>query len=187
MLNRDNRVNNDAYFGVLCDLAGLESPVDNCGYFEVMNRLYHTEFYWTVPNDDNRASDGLKLREKYGFVQEDLPCNLLEMFLALAIRCDDEIMYNPTDGDRHTDWFWMMMTNLGLSKYRDRSFGKAWGHDDITDILDIFMERRYGFSGHGGGLFPLKDPRKNQTDVEIWYQLSTYLLEHPELEQEIEE
>jgi hypothetical protein len=179
MLNRDNNgSNNDSYFGVLCELAGLDSPIERCGYYELMNQLYHTEFIWSVLNDDNRSSDGLKLREKYGFVQEDVPCSLLEMLMALAIRCEDEILYSPTYGNRSKDWFWMMMTNLGLNKMRDLSFNKAWNNDDVTGICDVFMDREYGYSGHGGGLFPLKHPHKNQTEVEIWYQLSTYLLEN---------
>lgn len=183
MVNRKNRVSkDDAYFGVLCDLAGMVAPaVEECGYFELLQHLYNTEYYWTVPNDDNRSADGLKLREKYGFVQEGVPCNLLEMFMALAIRCDEEIMYNPKDGDRSKDWFWMMLTNLGLNKFRDRSFEEGWNNDDVARICDTFMNREYVFSGHNGGLFPLKHPRQDQTGIEIWYQMSAYLLENYEI------
>lgn len=182
MKNRNNSISkNDAYFEVLCELAGLETPVEKCGYFELMYQLYSTEFYWTVSNDNNRAADGLKLREKYGFVQDDLPCSLLEMLMALAIRCDEEIMYNSTEGDRSKDWFWMMMTNLGLNKFRDRSFGEGWNNDNVARICDTFMDRDYASSGHDGGLFPLRHARKDQTEVEIWYQLNAYLLERPEM------
>ena len=39
------------------------------------------------------------------------------------------------------------------------------------------VERRYKRSGEGG-LFPLKNAAKDQRKVEIWYQLSSYLLEN---------
>ena len=172
---------NDVYFGILCDLVGLDGPVEQCGYFELLYQLYRTEFYYSVPNDDNRALDGVRLRDKYGFPAVDMPCNLFEMLVALAIRCDDDILYSAEEGDRSKDWFWMMLTNLGLNKFKDRSFGKAWGNDDITKICDDFMDRKYSYDGVGG-LFPLRGANKDQTKVEIWYQLSAYLLEHPELD-----
>ncbi|MFA6661451.1 MAG: hypothetical protein WCS56_00290 [Bacilli bacterium] len=172
---------NDVYFGILCDLVGLHEPVKTSGYFELMYQLYRTEFVALVPNDGNRGLDGIRLRDKYGFPKVNTPCNLFEMFVALAIRCDEDILYSPENGDRHVDWFWMMMTNLGLNKFRDRSFGDAWEYADIEEVCEKFLSRDYGYDGIGG-IFPLKNPKKDQRNVEIWYQLSSYLLEHPEIE-----
>ena len=169
---------NDAYFAVLCDLAGLKGPVEQCCYFEVMRQLYSTKFYWTVPNDDNRGLDGLRLRERYGYTTaRNHPCSLLEMLIALSERCEDDIMYDPKEGDRSVDWFWMMMRNLGLNKFRDSSFEDAWNTNHVTFITDRLMDRDYSENGVGG-LFPLKHPNKDQRDVEIWYQLSAYLMEN---------
>ena len=174
----------DEYFTALCVLAGLETPVEHCGFYELMSQLYHIEFIWSVPNDDNRALDALKLRETYckkGTTLDDDCCSLLEMLLALAQRCDDELMYNPIDGNRSSTWFWMMLTNLGLNKFRDRSFEEAWNANDVTGITDIFMDREY--NSHGiGGIFPLKGKCKDQTEIELWYQMNTYLMENPDLE-----
>jgi hypothetical protein len=172
---------NDVYFEVLCGLIGLEAPVEKCGYFELLYQLYRTEFYYSVPNDSNRALDGIRLRDKYGFPSVNSPCNLFEMFLALSIRLDEDILYNPENGDRSKDWFWMMMTNLGLNKFKDRSFRSGWEYIDVDSICNKFMERDYSYDGLGG-LFPLKEAKKDQREVEIWYQLSTYLLNHPELD-----
>ena len=172
---------NDVYFGVLCDLVGLHEPIEKCGYFELMYQLYRTEFYSILPNDDNRCTDGIRLRDKYGFPAVNVGCNLLEMLVALAVRCDEDILYSAEQGDRSKDWFWMMITNLGLNKFRDRSFGDAWQYKDVEKIYLKFMNRKYTYDGKGG-LFPLKGAKKDQREVEIWYQLASYVLEHPELE-----
>ena len=172
---------NDVYFGILCKLVGMTEPVEECQYFELLYQLYRTEFYSIVPNDDNRALDGIKLRDKYGFPKVNVGCNLFEMLVALAIRCDEDILYNPEKGDRSKDWFWMMMTNVGLNKFRDRSFGEGWEYEDVEQICLKLMNRDYTYDGKGG-LFPLKDARKDQRDTEIWYQLNAYSLEHSELE-----
>ena len=131
---------NDVYFGILCDLIGMKGPVEDCQYFELLYQLYRTEFYSIVPNDDNRALDGVKLRDKYGFPKVDVPCNLFEMLVALAIRCDEDILYNPEYGDRSKDWFWMMMTNIGLNKFRDRSFGEGWEYADVEHIVTVYTK-----------------------------------------------
>jgi len=175
--------NHNSYFTALCTLAGLETPVEHCCYFELMSQLYMTPFRWSVEYDDNRANDGVMLREKYmenDELDEDEPCNLLEMLVALARRCEDDLMYNPRFGNRSVDWFWMMLTNLGLNKFRDNSFEEAWNYTNVTKIVDKFMDREYNSKGVGG-LFPLRGPCKNQINVELWYQLGTYIQEHPEL------
>jgi len=172
---------NDVYFGILCELVGLNEPIESCGYFELMYQLYRTPFYSLVPNDDNRALDGIRMRDKYGFPAVDVDCNLLEMLVALAVRCDEDILYNPEYGDRSKDWFWMMITNLGLNKFRDRSFGEGWKYEDVEKVCLKLLNREYNYDGVGG-LLPLRYPKKDQRDVEIWYQLASYLLEHSELE-----
>jgi hypothetical protein len=63
------------------------------------------------------------------------------------------------------------MTNLGLEEYRHvaRSDRRV-----IEDILDIFVERKYDPNGYGG-LFPLRCPKHDQREIEIWYQFNEYL------------
>ena len=174
----------DTYLSVLCGLVGLKEPIESSSYYELMRELYNIEFYWSVPNDDNRALDGIRLREKYcynsnisaGIMQEE-PCSLLEMLIALARRCDDELMYNSTDGNRSVDWFWMMLTNLGINRFRDSSYGDAWVDNDVIGITDKLLDREYSEKGKGG-LFPLKYAREDQREVEIWYQMNEYLIEN---------
>jgi hypothetical protein len=75
-----------------------------------------------------------------------------------------------------TIWFWELLNNLGLSEYanldRIRSSIK-----EINSILSTLNKREYEEDGYGG-LFPLRNPGKDQRKVEIWYQMSAYLLEN---------
>lgn len=161
--------------------------------------LYSTEFTWVHPFDENRAADGVYLR--YRFTQdefsednrrhhghtfqssmEDIPCSVLEMLIALAINIEDSIMYDPKHGDRTPEWFWMMLENLDLARYDDRfmsSLSKSEYisvYNAIRSILTAFMDRDYGYDGKGG-LFPLRRPRMDQREEEIWYQANVYAIE----------
>ena len=83
-------------------------------YSELLFALYSTEFFWALPRDINRAKDGLDLRKQYEReVGSEIdifgPCTCLEMMIALAIRCENELMYDPDFGDRTDQWFWMMI------------------------------------------------------------------------------
>jgi len=169
--------NEEDYFRILCGLAGIKKPLETSGYKLIMKKLYNTEFYWNIPNDDNRALDGKNLRDKFGWNYRDRECSFLEMLLALAIRCDEDVMYTPEDGDRTEHWFWMMMQNLGLSRCRDNDFEDSWTMSDVTYVTENMMARDYATNGIGG-LFPLRRPKKDQRKVEIWYQMSAYLLEN---------
>lgn len=146
-------------------------------YWSLMRVLYKKMFVWTVPNDDNRVADGKDLR--YEFFRDnhitaverswlELECSMLEMLVALSRTLAFEI-----DGNSR-ECFWHFMQVLGLDIYADN---RQIPHDEVDDILDTVIWRRYRSDGHGG-LFPLKKtPLQDQRDVELWYQLNAYLLE----------
>lgn len=172
----------DIYRNWLFDLVNLHSPPNWFMYLALI--LWRKEFYWTVPNDDNRAEDGKKLRE--AFLQDvivfkdeaealDGPCTMLEFLIALAERCEYE-MLEPSDVNQTSKWFWEMLSNLGLDKFTDEDFARLDGEIEIGRILDTVLERTYKGDGYGG-LFPLKKARKNQRKVEIWYQMNAYIIE----------
>lgn len=145
-------------------------------HWTLLRQLYGTEFVWLIPNDDNRVADGIELR--YEFVHDyeivDPPehwmvlgCSFLEMLVALSRRFAFEADGEPAD------WFWHMMDNLGLRQFNDSTkFNPA----QVDAILKRVIWRQYDEDGRGG-LFPLRDPKRNQRDVEIWYQLGEYILE----------
>jgi hypothetical protein len=147
-------------------------------YWLLAVELFQKEFDWFVPNDDNRVEDGRILREEFfdetaaGSDREWLEqgCSMLEMLVALSRRCAFET------GEEPLNWFWVLMANIGLDAFDDNRFD----HDfklDIDVILDRIIHRTYGADGRGG-LFPLSNPTRDQREVEIWYQMASYILEH---------
>lgn len=149
------------------------------------SRLYNKSFTWKVDFDDNRAKDGLDLRDEFSYANNIIllqkTCSVLEMMIALSRRCEDYIMYDPDLGDQTSRWFYIMIQNLQLTKYMSNSIVDLKdiliASRDIDNKLDILLDRKYDYSGKGG-LFPLKNPSKDQRTNEIWNQLNDYLKEN---------
>jgi hypothetical protein len=144
-------------------------------YKELFEYLYSKEFTWTIAMDRNRALDGIALRDTYGYPGDPLdePCSVLEMLIALASRIENQLMWNYEEGDRTSQWFWTMLTNLGLNALDDEHF-------DISiaeQIVDRFLNREYDYNGEGGGLFVLNKPPADMRAVEIWFQVNWYISE----------
>ena len=145
-------------------------------YWRLARKLFTTEFIWFVPNDDNRVEDGRDLRaeflEQVGLTADDtwldLGCSLLEMLVGLSRRLSFEAEGEPRD------WFWHLMDTLGLRECNDRY---SWSEEHVDEVLNRVIFRTYNPDGTGG-LFPLQNPHQDQRDVELWYQMSAYLLEH---------
>ena len=150
-------------------------------YWVLMRALYSTEFVWLIPNDDNRLEDGRDLRKEFieeqhmDSVEDDwmtIGCSLLEMLLALSRR----LVYESDDGSDIPDWFWHLMNNLNLGNFNDNHFQTDQQLEYVKHKLEAVVWRNYRKDGFGG-LFPLRDPQEDQRRVELWYQLSNYLLE----------
>lgn len=151
-------------------------------YWKVLRVLFTKEFVW-VPNfvsDENRAHDGIALRDEFLEVNAvrdvdpdwmEVGCSVLELMVGLARRLE----FQATKGRAHY-WFWVLMENIGLIGYSDdRRFTKRL-LDRIDDMLDGLIYRNYEDSGLGG-FFPLLDPRHDQRDRELWYQMCDYIME----------
>jgi len=164
-------------------------------YHELLWRLYQTEFYWMsyCPLDENRAKDGVYLRRTYiaenAYPQDlfnaepfsTMPCSVLEMMIGLAVRCEENIMCNDSKGDRTGQWFWNMLTSLGLEKLNDeRWYELASPEKTVDKKLQIFLDRQYKPNGKGG-LFTVKNPRTDLSKIEIWRQMHMYLGQLPEV------
>ena len=100
----------------------------------------------------------------------DEPCSVLEMMVALAIRCEESIMDNPVYGDRTGQWFWNMIVSLGLGSMTDEMYDR----DYVDNIVDRFLDRDYSPDGRGG-LFTIRNCEYDLRDVEITHQLYWYL------------
>ena len=129
------------------------------------------QFTWTVPNDDNRLHDGLELRFEFlnddsGFMYE---CTVLEMLIALARRCSFE------DGSPEDIWFWHFMRNLGLTEFNDEQWDDHVANH-VHNVVSNMVERSYSRNG-SGGLFPIENAKRDMRRIELWYQMSLYILE----------
>lgn len=144
-------------------------------FWSLFDLLYQVEFWEKVPNDDNRAEAGRQLR--WEFLDDvnlydcewadDPACSFLEMLVALV-----RWLAENEDGEP-TDWFWHLLNNIGLMECNDASrFDKGLVEGTVRDVV----ERKYEYNGQGG-LFPLRHPREDQRDVELWYQMNAYILE----------
>ncbi len=173
----EDRVRSD-YFEWMYDLMCQGRFAKGITYRQLFTFLHDTEFIYFVPYDENRAEDGIALRYRFCLFHncEDLeycldgPCSVLEMMVALAIRCEERIMADPEKGDRTTQWFWNMINSLGLSSMTDYNFNE-WL---VNDVITRFLKREYDPDGKGG-LFTIKRWNHDARDTEIWRQLLAYL------------
>lgn len=177
------------YYAWLLDFINLSDKFNGKTHERTIGILNNREFVWSVNNDDNRAYDGLDLRLLFAYEYEYpldfwygyLPdyCSVLEMMVALARRCEIEIMRDPDYGDRTAVWFWDMMKNLGLDYYNNSVYDEnpVKCRAEIEKILDIFLGRKYGRDGFGN-IFTTKNPKIRMNVTEIWYQLQFYVEEN---------
>ena len=144
----------------------------------LFRQLYETIFVSVVGHDENRIADGRDLR--YEFLAADegeqgnldwmrRPCSMLEVLVVLARILSFE-MDDPVFA-----WFWHLLEVLDLERFNDRKYNDA-AQEVIQETIDRVIWRNYEPSGEGG-LFPLRNPERDQRKVELWYQLNAYLLE----------
>lgn len=169
----------DRYFEWLYGkIAAVSNRNPARSYWQLARQLYQTEFIYTVDNDDNRASDGQELRTEFLYENHiddvdhnwmALECSVLEMLIALANRAAFETDEEPIE------WFWRFLDNVGLRDITDEVFDPE-ASNFIEDTMQRVLKREYDRKGNGG-LFPLKKTRYDQRKLELWYQLSSYILE----------
>ena len=169
----------DDYFNWLYDLMCRDRYSETISYRKLFSYLYDTEFRYLIPMDANRAEDGIDLRYRFPYEYPGVedpgrylsgPCSVLEMLIALAIRCEETIMDDPRFGDRTRQWFWTMITNLGLGSMTDDRYDSQY----VEEVVERFLNRDYEPDG-AGGLFTINHCDQDLRDVEIWYQLCYYL------------
>lgn len=153
-------------------------------YRQLCMFLFDTDFYSVLPMDENRYSDGISIRYRFGdecdipgcmiaSQIDDRACSVFEMMVALSLRMEEDMAYEERYGNRTPFWFHSMIKSLGLEKYHDGNFDKG----GARRIIDRFLERMYRPNGEGG-LFTVNDvPDKDLRDIEIWCQANWYLIE----------
>lgn len=173
-----NQINNE-YFNWMYQMVCDERY--STKYRKLLSHLYDTEFTYSIGMDGNRAEDGIDLRYRFGdshnYSQpiianylDDRPCSVLEMMIALSIRCEEHIMEDPDIGDRTGQWFWNMIVSLGLGSMTDARYDEA----HVDEVIQRFLNREYKPNGEGG-LFTVEHGQGDMRSIEIWYQMHLYL------------
>lgn len=156
----------------------------------LLDLMADTPFEWSprLPRDADRAADGRYLRQRFAdetgerilrsWLGEAWPCSFLEFLVALAYAVVDNISYEPGMPNQVSDFFWEMMSNMELDVYDDSKMVRdsMCAYYYASEIMGKVMGRRYEYNGNGGP-FPLKRPKVDQRDVEIWYQANAYMIE----------
>lgn len=151
-------------------------------YWELLNVMFDKKFESRIAMDSNRLMDGLDLRVDFarGYQPrtstEKLdalgPCSFLEVLVALSRR-----MAFTAGGDA-PGWCWQLLSNIELHRMWDPLTRPK--HVKIREVMDTVISRTYMPDGTGG-FFPLAWADDDQTQIELWYQLNSYVEElHPE-------
>ena len=151
-------------------------------YSYLLSQLFDYPFKPIIDMDYNRSEDGKTLR--YAYTREeiidDLPsvvrkyidkdyCSILELMIGVSIRIEG-YMEDEEHDCRINEWFWDMIGSLGLIRQTNDKFNKEL----IEDILERFNNRDYEPDGEGS-LFTIIDSDKDMRDIEIWYQMCSYI------------
>lgn len=173
----------DKYFTWLYGYVCKGRAHNNTSYIKLFMFLHDVEFTSSIRMDMNRAQDGIDLRYRFAMTYEDYtdeieniidilngPCSVLEMMIALAIRCEETIMDDTRYGDRTSQWFWSMMNNLGIGNMFDERFDRRIAEEKVRR----FLNRDYAPDGKGG-LFYIQGCQDDLRNEEIWTQLCWYL------------
>lgn len=167
------------YFDWICGVVQA-----NNNYQKLLWHLFkNIRFEAILSRDENRADDGINLRYRFSqegrysyseicYALDNRDCSMLEMIAALALKCEENYMYDFTIGDRTSQWFWEMLKNLGLDSFDDYH----WSEDYVNEICEVFINRDYAPDGKGS-LFYIPGCEKDMREVEIWYQMCWYLNE----------
>lgn len=173
-----DRISND-YFEWLSDIVCGERYSGAVSFRRLLMRLHGIEFRYSIPNDENRAAGGVDMRYRFACDYHgiehaddylDGPCSVLEMMVALCVRCEEDLMDDPLVGNRTGQWFWGMIVNLGLGSMTDERFDRR----KVDDIIGRFLDRDYSPDGTGG-LFTIRNCEYDLRDVEIWVQMLWYI------------
>lgn len=171
----------EEYFDWMYNLVCDDEYSKGLSYRKLLRYLNEVDFTYSIDMDGNRADDGIDLRYRFAFENkydnrrvvhyiDNTPCSVLEMMIALALRCEEHIMENSDYGNRTGQWFWNMIVSLGLGGMSDDHFDIQY----VREVIDRFLNRDYERNGKGG-LFTVEHGVRDMRSIEIWYQMCLYL------------
>lgn len=174
------------YFTWLCSFIDeTRGGQDIKRYSQLLTDLFSINYYWLLAQDDNRASYAFELRDIFekmggthhpGIVRK--PISVLEVFISMAIKAEEGLMTNTELGDRTGQWFWMMMSNLDFETFDDNIYDVDVSIA-VRSKISMVLDRRFAPNGDGG-LFPMRHPRSDMRNTDLWTSFMLYLAENYE-------
>lgn len=181
----------DEYFTWLVDKIRLRGTRGE-EHSKLLRYLFGYDFYWMIPNDENRAMDGLNLRSRFIMRNRsdingdcrlpvgEIPCSVLEMLVALAERMERDVLSGQFDEDSTSRWFWIMIKNLGLFDQTNENFVEEY----VDCVMKLWLNREYNEFGDGN-IFNFHTTFQNQkvvnyqiSGMEIWSQMQKWCIEN---------
>lgn len=173
----------------------LVSLVNGLGYdgedwMIMLGRLQLTEFIVKIPLDIDRKYDCLALRQRfldaYPMSKEDCEYlrfndyfSVLEVMVELAIRIEEDVMYDPeVTVSRIPCWFFDMCNKMNIA-IPDSAFGHDSGEiiGHIDERIDNWINREIEPNG-AGSPFPLMNCKNDARTTPIWDQCMYYITEN---------
>lgn len=167
----------DLYFSWMCEKI-FPNIRDRNNYINLLRCLHEIVFHYSIPMDENRKQDGVDLRYRFaqdrGYSNRDIEihidqvneCSMLEMMVALALRGDDNMLYDYETGSKADYIFMVMLRSLEI----DNMVNGRFNMDTVHYSIDRLLNHEYAYDGRGG-LFTVKHPRRDMREVDIWYQM----------------
>lgn len=170
-------------------------------YTKLLYALFHEEYYYLIPNDMNRGEDGKNLRNRFiesrrgqrlaarktineNDIVESMEMlgkpNMLEVMISICLYMEDMTRSFVPDNSA-TYWMGRLIDNLNLADLTNDVYDRLNGDIAVHDAVEKVLSRTYDKLGRGS-LFPMRDSKRNRhrdyRDVEIWYQMQTWLGEN---------
>lgn len=168
------------YFNYLVDRV-CDKKHPKVDYIPLLDLLHSMPFMIVVEMDENRAGDGEFLRQRW-LQHEDLyeylyefdgdKVSVLEVLIGIAERLEFQVG-DVMEGDHLHDRFWELLRNLGIEKYSAGNYKPL----NIKEKVRNWMARKYKNDGVGS-IFPVKKDVKNFSELQIWDQMSIYIMEN---------
>lgn len=168
------------YFNHLIDIV-CDKKHKKVDYIPLLDLLYSIPFTITMEMDENRVSDGEFLRKRwlqdedlYGYLSEfdDEKVTVLEVLIGIAERYEYQVG-NIMEGDLTSERFWELLHNLDIEKYSADNYKPL----NIKEKVRNWMARKYKKDG-SGSIFPVKSYKKDMKSLQIWDQMSIYIMEN---------
>ena len=134
----------EQYYDWLYKIVCGEWEPRNLSFHRLLMYLFNRDYIPACEMDVCRATDGINLRYRfasennipYGKIDavfQGVPCSMLEMMVALAIRIEEHIMEDRSMGNRVGQWFWSSVwawlpwtTPVSAKSARNRSWPGLW-------------------------------------------------------------